>query len=109
MTAARLSAFANAREDMTRHRIADLIVNTKLDLKWIGERFDKYAGKLADADQSALSAAIERARALVANAEADWSSVPPDELHAAKESLDRLSVPLQEIGISESLKADAGG
>ena len=100
-------AFANAREDMTRHRIADLIVNTKLDLKWIGERFEKYGEKLGDVDRAVLSDAIERARALVGRAEAEWSSVAPDALHDAKESLDRLSVPLQEIGIAESLRADA--
>ena len=99
-------AFAHAREDMTRHRVADLVVNTRLDLKWIGERFEKYANKLAADDRDALSAAIERARGFVAKAESDWSSVPPDALHDAKETLDRLSVPLQEIGIAESLKAE---
>jgi hypothetical protein len=30
------ASLANAREDMARHRITDLIVNSKLDLKWIG-------------------------------------------------------------------------
>ena len=99
-------AFKHAREDMTRHRIADLIVNTRLDLKWIGERFEKYGRKMTETDRSALSSAIDSARGLAGKAEADWSSVPPDALHAAKESLDRLSVPLQEIGISESLKTD---
>jgi hypothetical protein len=42
----------------------------------------------------------------VSRAEADWSSVDPNELHEAKEALDRASIPLQEIGIAESLRAD---
>jgi molecular chaperone DnaK (HSP70) len=99
-------ALVHAREDMTRHRIADLIVNTNLDLKWIGERFERLGEKLADEDRRALSGLIETARGLVSRAEADWSSVDPNELHEAKEALDRASIPLQEIGIAESLRAD---
>ncbi len=99
-------ALVHAREDMTRHRIADLIVNTRLDLKWIGERFEKYADKLGEADRDALAGLMDRARDLATRAEADWASVDADELYRAKDALDRASVPLQEIGIAESLKRD---
>jgi len=102
-------ALAHARDDMTRHRIADLIVNTRLDLKWIGERFAKYAERMEATDRELLAGHIARAAALVEKAESDWKAVPADDLYAAKESLDRASMPLQEIGISASLRVDESG
>jgi molecular chaperone DnaK (HSP70) len=97
-------SFAHAREDMTRHRLVDLIVNAKLDLKWIGEQLDRYGGKLEPAERDALAAKRDGLRELVTKAEADWRSVDPNELHRAKDELDRASVRLQEIGIAESLR-----
>jgi molecular chaperone DnaK (HSP70) len=98
------AALAHAREDMTRHRITDLVVNAKLDLKWIGERTAKYRDKLEPAYAADLEARIASLRAMVQGAERDWTSVTADALHRAKEDLDRASVRLQEIGIAESLK-----
>jgi hypothetical protein len=43
---------------------------------------------------------------LIRTAEFDWRSVEPNQLHAAKESLDKGSVRLQEVAITASLKAD---
>ncbi|MCC6950312.1 MAG: Hsp70 family protein [Phycisphaerales bacterium] len=94
----------HAREDMTRHRIVDLIANSNLDLKWIGERFDRFSGELPPPERDSLSACMTRLRGLVARATADWKGVAPDELHQAKESLDRASVRLQEISIAASLR-----
>lgn len=102
-------SLTHARADMTRHRVADLIVNTRLDLKWIGDRFEKYGDLMQQADRETLETRIARARELVQLAEADWQAVPPDDLYAAKDGLDRASMPLQEIGISASLRADADG
>ncbi len=45
-------------------------------------------------------------RGMVERARADRRSVEPNALHAAKEALDRASVRLQEISISESLRED---
>ncbi|MCE7975103.1 MAG: molecular chaperone DnaK [Leptolyngbya sp. PLA1] len=94
----------HAREDMTRHRIVDLIANSNLDLKWIGERYDRFSHELSPADRETLAACMARLRELVARASADWKSVPPDDLHQAKEALDRASVRLQEISIAASLR-----
>jgi len=97
-------SITHAHDDMTRHRIVDLIANSNLDLKWIGERFDRFSGELAPPDREALAAGMTLLRDLVARASADWRSVPPDDLHKAKESLDRASVRLQEISIAASLR-----
>ncbi len=99
-------SLAHAREDMTRHRIADLVVNSKLDLKWIGERFEKHRDKLDPAYAASLESQISNLKLLISAAESDWCSVDANALHAAKESLDQSSIRLQEISIAESLRED---
>lgn len=99
-------SLAHAREDMTRHRIVDLVVNAKLDLKWIGERLAKYGSKLEPENRASLEARLAEVRSLIENAERDWKAVDADAFYKAKQSLDEASVRLQEIGIAESLKGD---
>jgi molecular chaperone DnaK (HSP70) len=100
-------SFSHAREDMKRHRVVDLIVNAKLDLRWIKDRFDKFGDRLDVADRTALETMISDLRTLVDRAERDWTSVDPNAMQKLKESLDRGSMRLQEISITESLKRDA--
>lgn len=93
----------HARSDMTRHRIVDLITNSKLDLKWIGERLAKHGHSLDAAYRADLERRIASLAAMVAAAEADWRSVDANAFHAEKDGLDRASVRLQEVSISASL------
>ncbi len=97
-------SLANAREDMTRHRIVDLIANSKLDAKWITDRLAKIGDKLTPEYRAELTGLIDRLRALIASAEHDWTSVNADEFHQLKETLDQASVRMHEISIAESLK-----
>jgi molecular chaperone DnaK (HSP70) len=95
-----------AREDMIRHRVVDLTVNAGLDLKWIGERLERLRARLDPEYVATLENLMTDLRARVAAAQADWRSVNPDALQAAKEALDRASARLQEVGIAESLRMD---
>jgi molecular chaperone DnaK (HSP70) len=97
---------AHAREDMTRHRIVDLVANSKLDLKWIGERLERYAGKLNPEYAAELRSQISGLRTLVDRAERDWRGVDADAFYEAKNRFDRSSVRLQEVSIAESLRED---
>lgn len=97
-------SLTHAREDMTRHRIVDLIVNSKLDLKWIGERLARFRDKLEPTYAADLDARIARLQSMVSEAECDWRSVDADAFYKAKNELDQASVRLQEVGIAESLK-----
>lgn len=99
-------SYEHAREDLTRHRIVDLIANSRLDLKWIGERFDRYAHKLEPDYRADLKEKLAQVRAMVEAAAADWESVDADTFYRAKEGLDQTSIRLQEIGIAESFKDD---
>jgi molecular chaperone DnaK (HSP70) len=94
----------HAKEDMTRHRVVDLITNSRLDLKWIGERFEKFAIELEPAYREELRTRIETLRGLVARAQADWQSVDANEFYRAKNDLDQASVRLQEVSIARSLQ-----
>jgi molecular chaperone DnaK (HSP70) len=98
------SSLTHAREDMTRHRIVDLIANGKLDLKWIGERFERFKERLEPGYRAELEGRIDQLRGLIARAEQDWRSVDPNALHAAKDGLDKASVRLQEVSIADSLR-----
>lgn len=97
-------SYTHAREDMKRHRIVDLIANSKLDLKWIGERFERFKDILEAENRVELERRMEALRNFVRKAETEWNSVDADEFHRAKEQLDRASMRLQEVGIAMSLK-----
>ena len=96
----------HAREDMQRHRIVDLITNSRLDLKWIGERLERYGAKLEAQQRAQLESLMAELRAMLERAEADWASVNADAFARAKQAVDEASVRLQEIGIAESLRED---
>ncbi|MBL8764649.1 MAG: Hsp70 family protein [Phycisphaerae bacterium] len=102
-------SFAHAREDMTRHRIADLIANSRLDLHWIARQLSRARPELDPAYASDLDAGLERLGSLIARAESDWSSVDADAFHRAKEELDRASVRLHEVSIARSLRGHEPG
>ncbi|MEM1184828.1 MAG: Hsp70 family protein [Planctomycetota bacterium] len=97
-------SYAHAREDMTRHRIVDLITNSELDLKWIQERFDQHSGKLEPAYRDDLEAKAQTLRQLVGAAKLDWKAVDADAFAKAKDALDQASVTLQEVAITATLK-----
>lgn len=97
-------SLVNAREDMARHRVADLIANSSLDLKWIGERFTKFSDRLDPDYRVRLGGLLAELSGFVQKATTDWTSVDANAFHKAKETLDRESIRLQEIGIADSLR-----
>ncbi len=99
-------SFAHAREDMVRHRIADLIANGRLDAHWVGTQLSRHGGLLVASAREAIEQALATLRSLLTSAERDWQSVEPNALHQAKEALDRVSMPLHEVAITASLQAE---
>jgi molecular chaperone DnaK (HSP70) len=98
------AAFEHAREDMTRHRVVDLVASAKLDVKWIGERLERYRAKLEPRYAEELERRLSDLRRQIDEAEREWRGVDPGALQRSKEELDRASIRLQEVGIAESLK-----
>jgi molecular chaperone DnaK (HSP70) len=97
-------SLSHARDDLTRHRIVDLVANSELDLRAIEAALARVGSELEPAYVTALRTRINALRALVSRAKHDWTSVDPDELHQAKESLDRESMRLHEVAIARSLR-----
>jgi molecular chaperone HscA len=97
-------SFAAAREDMTRHRVVDLVANSKLVLLWLGKQVAKVGDRLESGYALRLRAEMDTLRAHVEAAEQDWRRVDANAFHKAKEDLERTSVRLHEISIAESLR-----
>lgn len=102
-------SFEHARDDMARHRVVDLVANCSLDLKWIGEQLERFAGELPAEQADSLRTQMEQLTAMVRAADADWRSVDADAMHRAKEQLAHASVRLQEIAIAASLRDEPAG
>ena len=98
----------HAREDMRRHRIVDLVVNSALDMKWIEERLARFGTQLEPAYAQELRTRLDELRALHDRAKADWTSVDGNAFQRSKEALDRASMRLQEVAIAAALRERAG-
>jgi molecular chaperone DnaK (HSP70) len=96
-----------AREDMTRHRVADLVTNSRLDVHWIEQALARAGPHLDAPYVEQLSSRIADLKARIAAAEADWRAVDANEFQRSKEALDRLSVRLHEVAIAQSLREGA--
>lgn len=94
----------HARDDMTRHRVVDLVTNAKLDLKWIDDKLATAGDELTSNQLDAITKHLETVRTFVQQADADWRSVDANAFHAAKQALDEASVPLHEKSITKTLR-----
>lgn len=97
-------SFAFAREDMTRHRVADLVVNARLDIRWTRPKLTQHGALLSPGEREELAGLLDGLEALAAAGERDWRSVDAERFHRAKTELERKSQRLHEISIRESLK-----
>ncbi|UYV13555.1 MAG: Hsp70 family protein [Phycisphaera sp.] len=98
------SAIEHARDDMTRHRIVDLVAHASLDTKWITEAMDRVADQLPADLRDQIRTSVETVRDMATKAKEDWRSVDPEAFAKAKQAMDEASVPLHEAAISASLK-----
>ena len=97
-------SLAHARSDMHLHRVVDLAVNARLDLKWIADALERTRSVLSAAYQKELGSAMNHLTGLCEAAERDPSAADAAMLHNAKEALDRLSVQLHETSMTRSLQ-----
>jgi molecular chaperone DnaK (HSP70) len=102
-------SLVHARSDMRRHRVVDLITNSGLDLRWIGDRLAKHEASLDPAYAGELTRLRDTLAGYVSRAKADWQSVDANAFAKAKDDLDKASVRLQEIAITASLREGRTG
>ena len=94
----------HARSDMHRHRVTDLAVNARLDVKWIGEALARTHAALEPAYVQELQEMLRQIESMCAQAETNPMAADADALQKAKEQLDRQSVRLHETSIAKSLR-----
>ena len=99
-------SFTHALEDMTRHRVVDLVTNSRLDLKWISELVQRVGGDLPPDQLAEIQHGIVALRSLADQGDKDWRAVDADAFHRAKQALDESSIPLHEASIARSLSED---
>jgi molecular chaperone DnaK (HSP70) len=100
-------SYAHAREDMLVHRVVDLAVNAALDAKWIEEALGRVRDELDPAIVAEVESGIAEVRGFVEASRQDPRTVDADAFHAAKDRLDRASVPVHETAITRSLREEA--
>ena len=98
------AAFEHAREDMTRHRVADLLTNARLDIKWINEAVARVEDELTPADLAEVREKRDVLEGLLAAAEGDWATADAGAIASAKQALDEASVRVHEKSIAKSLR-----
>ena len=102
-------ALVHAREDMHRHRIADLCAHASLDLKWIAEALERVRDALDPEYVHGLQSRADALAAFVARGARDPAGCDADLFQRAKEDLDRFSMPLHEASITRTLREQACG
>jgi molecular chaperone DnaK (HSP70) len=100
-------ALEHAREDMRRHRVADLAAAGRLDLKWIGDSLSRVGGTIDPAYRAEVEGKLVVLRMMIEMAERDWRLVDPEVFHRAKTELEKTSQRLQELAVTAALRAGA--
>ncbi len=99
-------SYTHAAADMHAHRVIDLVVNSRLDIKWIRDAMDRSGAALDDGYRAELETSISTVQTFIDLARSDPATVDADAFYAAKESLAHGSVHLQELAIKASLNRD---
>ena len=100
-------SFEHAREDMTRHRIADLIINSRLDIKWTRLAITRVGDGIDTNYRNEIESAASNLESMLTKAATDWQSVSADNISAARDTLNQTSTRLHEVSITQSLQSDS--
>ncbi|MSR18184.1 MAG: hypothetical protein EXS00_03285 [Phycisphaerales bacterium] len=96
----------HAREDMSAHRVIDLAVHSRLDIKWTGEALQRVRSELPNSLVAQVEAAMAQVAAFIEKVQQSGPlSVSGDEFLAAKNALDTAAVPVHEAAVLSSLRA----
>ncbi|MHC4975543.1 MAG: Hsp70 family protein [Planctomycetota bacterium] len=96
----------HARDDMLRHRVADLLTNARLDAKWTRDAMNRLGPELPPYLRESLDNHLFHLDQLIKRASEDWQSVDVNELAGARDALHHASAPMHEMSIARSLRED---
>ncbi|MBC24003.1 MAG: hypothetical protein CMJ32_08830 [Phycisphaerae bacterium] len=101
-------SFTHAREDMHAHRVIDLVANSRLELKWIGDALARVGDQLEPGYREELQQQMGELSRFVEAADRDQSTVDADEFDRCRRRMEENCVRLQEISIRQSLAGESG-
>ena len=94
-------SFAHAREDMTRHRLIDLRMNARLDIRQIGKQLDKVADEIDPDYRREIEAKMAAVQAFI---DADDAAIDADAFAEALTAMDHATLRLAEMNIAKTLQ-----
>ncbi len=98
-------AFDHAQDDMQRHRLIDLRLNAKLDIRNIRKQLDRVGDELEPDYRDEINQHIAKVQGLI---DADDAQVDADAFHRAMTDMDHATIQLAETAIAQTLRDDTG-
>lgn len=98
-------AFDHAKTDMQRHRLIDLRLNAKLDIRNIRKQLDRVGEELEPGYRNDIEAHIDTVQRMI---DADDEQIDADAFHQAMTDMDHATIKLAETAIAQTLRGDHG-
>jgi len=96
-------SFAHAKQDMTAHRLIDLRLNAKLDIRNIKKQLDRVGGLLEPDYRQEIEDHIAGVQAQI---DLPDDAVDADQFHQAMTDMDHATLRLAEVAIAQTLRGD---
>ncbi|MSR41907.1 MAG: Fe-S protein assembly chaperone HscA [Phycisphaerales bacterium] len=96
-----------ARSDMHRHRVTDLTVHSRLDIKWITDALGRVRAELDPSYVADLEQQLVALARLCNDAERDPAAIDADLFSRLKQALDTSSVRVHEVAIAHSIRGSS--
>ncbi|MGB0766628.1 MAG: Hsp70 family protein [Phycisphaeraceae bacterium] len=96
-------SFQHAKADMNAHRLIDLRLNAKLDIRNIRKQLDRVGSDIDDAYRAEIEAHLATVRAMIDSPD---EQVDADAFQQAMHDMDHATIKLAEVAIAQTLKAD---
>ncbi|MFW6337243.1 MAG: Hsp70 family protein, partial [Phycisphaeraceae bacterium] len=96
-------SFEHARDDMTRHRLIDLRMNARLDIRQIRKQLDRVGDDIEDTYREEIEQRIAAVQSFI---DAKDEDIDPDAFAEALTAMDHATVRLAEINIARTLQED---
>lgn len=96
-------SFDHAKADMTAHRLIDLRLNAKLDIRNIQKQLERVGDNIDAQYRDEIESHIANVQAMI---DADDSEIDADVFQKAMHDMDHATIKLAEVAIAQTLKAD---
>jgi molecular chaperone DnaK (HSP70) len=96
-------SFAHAKADMTAHRLIDLRLNAKLDIRNIQKQLDRVGDGIDDDYRGEIEGHIKTVQGMIDSPD---DTVDADAFQQAMHDMDHATIKLAEVAIAQTLKAE---